>query len=127
MSDTLLILPAEGGGWDLVADTATIAHTDDRDTAERVCRLIEADETRLPSRPDGLPSVQCFEAGDGTVEIVVGVRSLLRCVDWSWAVRIARLLEADEYSKLPRWMRAQHRVTAEPRNEARLSCVQGGA
>lgn len=100
------VFPNGENGFAIASGTETIGVCRTLRNAEAFARLLEGDDTHLPGRPPGLPKVQCFENEDGSVDVVVGANTVMRCATWRWATQVAMVVEVDEYRKLMALRRA---------------------
>lgn len=97
----LLVLETNGGrGAEILAGTLLLGRCSDPNEARRIASLIEANDTQIVSRPKGTPTVSVFEGDNGTVDVVIGTKTVVTCPDWQRANELALLLEVDEAKKL---------------------------
>lgn len=124
MSGKAMAFSTPDDAWEIVVDTRAVVRCADHETAIRLCRLIEEDDTDLPARPRALSAVQCFETAEGPVEVVVGTKTIARCADWAWTRHVARLVEVDEYKRLASWEKAN--IPPRPATAAQATMGGGG-
>lgn len=99
----------DGSGVDLLQGAHVFATCQDPNEAQRLARMLEdADDdeqrgvavqvSRVPNHLRSGPKALTFETATG-VDVVVGTKTVVTCVDWPWASRIALLLESEETKK----------------------------